>query len=209
MKYIKTQFLIGALAIIGIFGVLSYSFLPTDTNNAKNNITQDPLSLLLDIHQDKDNGLKADFPSGGPNRALLSAYTGPKSAELLQCIAESAPSANEGIVYATIDTTELTKMLQEKEAGTFNRIEIRNQLTPILGYAMSKNQLHWDWIPESYSYEFHMVEGEEALWKCYFDLQSETTFFPRFFETTQPRPSWRRAQSGTRESSQCPIHPAR
>jgi len=141
---------------------------------------KDPLQELLgDILFEKSVNFKADFFTD----TVLS-YTGPKSAAIRNCIENSPISQNKGTIYATVDQAELLKMIQEKEAGTFNRLEIKEQLMPVLGYAMQNSQINWDWLPETYSYEFYVTEGNEAFLDCYFDLSSETEFFPRFFSET-------------------------
>ena len=176
MKHLVKNITIGACTLSIV--ILSGSYIYSENTN---NILKDPLQELLGDFSETQQ-LSADFLPGNVQK-----YTGPISSSLAQCIADAPESANEGFVYATIDQQELSKMIQEKSAGTFNRNEIKNSLANVLGFAMNNNQINWDWKGDNndiYSYEFHVFKSQEPLWNCYFSTQSESEFFERFFSET-------------------------
>lgn len=173
-----------------VLGLTAFNIFGVEKNQAPSvsmNTAKDPLQQLLgDILESPQDSLKADFFNNGEylQRNLIRPYSGIQSQDISTCITTSPSSINEGTVYAKLDNEELSIMLAEKEAGTFDRIAVRNEIFPVFGHAYKHSEMNWDWKPEEKMYEFYIDEGSEALWKCYFDLQEETEFFPRFFEST-------------------------
>jgi hypothetical protein len=59
------------------------------------------------------------------------------------------------------------------------REAIKADLTPVFGYAVSRNQINWSWDGKTKQYTFKTAPGDEVLWACYFTEGSN--FFKSIF----------------------------
>lgn len=81
-----------------------------------------------------------------------------------------------GTVLATWDSV---KALAYSQNPVNNRETIKADLTPVFGYAVSRNQINWAWNGKTKEYTFKTAPGDEVFWACYFNKGSN--FFSTIF----------------------------
>ncbi|HIQ57021.1 TPA: hypothetical protein EYG96_03200, partial [Candidatus Gracilibacteria bacterium] len=180
-----------SVALVGgaIVGVSNFSSLNSPTAE------KDYLAEFFqgsELQKSNTSGLKADYFANGLNldTSLITPYDGPEMSDAVkQCIENAPVPLQEGIFYGKVDMDALVDLMTRKNNGEFTNTDIVAEIIDVFGYAMSKNQINWDWIPDAAAtedsrYEFYVAPGTENMWSCYFntvETDENINFFPQFF----------------------------
>lgn len=155
-KHIKIVLLLVAIVLSSLFFYLTH-----DTEE------KDPLKELFSVEISKNNLHSADFITSS-----ISAYSGPVSNSINECKKNFVMESLSGKVLASFNKN-----------FTFNgdRLDIKEELNPVLGHAIANEEINWYWDSEKLEYTFLVAKGDELFWRCYF--ANETNFFKNFFLT--------------------------
>ncbi|HIQ56650.1 TPA: hypothetical protein EYG96_01260, partial [Candidatus Gracilibacteria bacterium] len=105
-----------------------------------------------------------------------SKYTGPISAVLQKCLDTplTAAEKTDETIYAPYNRG--AKIDQ-------TRSEILADIGPVLGHAVTNNEINWQWDGLSKTYKFKGHEDDSKLWYCYF--KEDSPFFKEFLSEDQ------------------------